>query len=74
VAIGLADHTIVPDAEPVADGAAAGGLLLLLLEQPAALSDPTTTASPASSQGLAKRLPVPRTDLARTIYAPSLEM
>src|SRR5579872_7284262 len=68
-AIGLADHTIVPVADPVAAGTD-DDPLLLLLEQPVTASAPADTAITASCQPLSRPRPDNPVDLSRAIDAP----
>jgi hypothetical protein len=72
-AMGLADHTIVPDvAEPVADCVApppAADVLLLLL-QPARVSAPTAPTTAVSCKLLTERLPGNLRDLALVMRPP----
>jgi hypothetical protein len=74
-AMGLADHTIVPDvAEPEADCVAPPPaelvLLLLLPPQPARVSAPTTPTRAVTCQLLTERLPGYLRDLALVMRPP----
>ncbi|MGH3183549.1 MAG: hypothetical protein ACRDOE_16845 [Streptosporangiaceae bacterium] len=73
-AMGLADHTIVPEvAEPVADCVAlvaVDGDDVLLLLQPATASAPTAPTRAVSCQPLTERLPGNLRDLALVMRPP----
>ena len=73
-AMGLADHTIVPEvAEPVADCVAlppAAADVLLLLLQPARASAPTAPTRAVSCKLLTERLPGNLRDLALVMRPP----